>query len=48
MAYCATNVFYNYETTFPVKSCRMSFDIAECKKLKDLIIKYAGEKYICE
>lgn len=48
MVYCATNVFYNYETTFYVKSCRMSFDIAECKKLKDLIIKYAGEKYICE
>ena len=48
MVYCATNDFYNNEHTFCDKSRRMNFDIVECKKLKDLIIKYAGEKYICE
>lgn len=48
MLYCATNEFYNNEHTFCDKIRRINFDIAECKKLKDLIIKYAGEKYICE
>ena len=48
MLFYATSNFYNNEATFYDRGRHVNFDIAECKKLKDLIIKYAGEKYICE
>ncbi len=48
MLFYATSELYLNETAFYNSGRRMNFDIAECKKLKDLIIKYAGEKYICE
>ena len=48
MLFYATSELYHNEIAFYNSGIHMSFDIAECKKLKDLIIKYAGEKYICE
>ena len=46
IVHCATYDFRLEKPQYTDRNYRISFDIQECKRLKELIIKYAGEKYV--
>ena len=46
VVHCATYDFRLEKPQYTDRNYRITFDIQECKRLKELIIKYAGEKYV--